>query len=619
MSNLSNSIEKLTASASARDAQRTKWKMLRRGLDPRQYAAVTNDTTPQWMFDIFEKGGKPLHHNDSVTFFDLALHMLTHRDLRWHIPTKPGLEKEEKRKFGVAERAIQSIMTANDDRLVDAGQQRFQRAVADPGLETGTLCYFRRATTDDEGDTEFIINPVNPDNVFSRHDLHGLAEFVHLSKRTVDDLEAQGNNELLWNTKILADEEGGRKVLVQDYWKRTFDSNNEPVIEHGILTEKGELMPLTVVDEEEIPYKVLRLNGEMYPGELVSDGEMENFLGKSILAANEKIYLEKEDFLADLRKHMQEVLTAGLFYTARGRQPIMDPQKVLGTKERTLDVFDVGEGNPGTFPVNPFDQALQFVWLDLEAGRQRGSVPDLLHGNLQVQLSGFAISQVLEASLVQIGEASKVLEHLFSDLGTWILRRLKDENAEVNVVGFTAGTGRREYWDEDFAAADLPEKFRVFAEISLARPSDLTERIAQARSLDPSGGKLVTHTTIFETILWDLVQDPQQEQEDIFEELLQQLPEMLKIQFIESLRHRQKKEERNGTRESRDTAAIIEQVIEQIKQTLPTGPGNPAQANQPGGEASGNPPPSALPVEGRAAGAGAGGPAGTTANQQSQV
>lgn len=619
MSDLSNRIKRLQGlEGSSRDNQRKAWKMLRRGIDPRAtIATVTNDTTPQSIFDAMAEGGKKMLHNDAQTFFDLALHMLTHREIRWHIPSKPGVGKEELEKHGIAERAIMSITKANDDRLIRAGMQRFSRGVTDPALETGTLTYFRQATKTDEDEIEFTILPVNPDRVWVRHDLYGTRELVVTGRRSVDDLKVEGD-EKGWDTSILADVDEGSKVNYQEYWERTFNSDRETVIRHGIVTDHGDLKPLAEVENDEIPYHLFRLNGEMYPGDDVQDGERENFLGKSILAANEHIYLEKEDFLRDLRKHMWEVLTAGLFYTARGRQPIIDPQKVLSTKERTVDVFDIGEGNPGTFPVNPFDQALQFVWLDLEAGRQRGSVPDLLHGNLQVQLSGFAISQVLEASLVQIGEAAKVLEHVYSDLGTWMLKQLRDNDITMQSVGYAASTGKREYWDEEFKASDLPEKLRVFAEIELARPSDLTERIAQARSLDPSGGKLVTKRTIFETILWDLVQDPDQESEDVLAELLDQLPEIMKINFIESLRHKQKTYENSSNAEEREYAEVIDEVIEQIKETLP-GNRESTGANQPGGAASGNPPQSAISTAARGGDRQGASPRGNTPNQQSQV
>lgn len=617
MSDLSTRIDRLIGKSGARDQQRKSWKLLRRGIDPREFPVVTNDTTPQSIFDTMQEGGEKLLHNDAQTFFDLALHMLTHREVRWHIPSKAGVEKDELEQYGIAERAIMSIMKANDDRLIHAGMQRFSRAISDPALETGTLTYYRQATTTEEGEIEFTILPVNPDRVWVRHDIYGVREMAVTGRRSVDDLRTEGEQKG-WDVSILKEVDDGSMVNYKEYWERTFDSERSEVISHGILTDHGVLKAHAQTDMVEIPYRLFRLNGEMYPGDDVQDGERENFLGKSILAANQDMYLEKHDFLKDLREHMREVLTAGLFYTARGRQPIVDPKKLLGTEERTVDVFDIGEGNPGTFPVNPFDQALQFVWLDLEAGRQRGSVPDLLHGNLQVQLSGFAISQVLEASLVQIGEAAKVFEHVYSDLGTWMLREMKTNNVTMDSVGFAAGTGKREYWDEEFSASNLPDKFRVFAEIELARPSDLTERIAQARSLDPSGGKLVTKRTIFETILWDLVDDPSQESEDVLGELLDQLPEIMKINFIESLRHRQKTLENSSKAEDREAAEVIDEVVEQIKSTLP-GNRETSPGNQPEGAASGNPPQSALPTEARAAGAGAGGPRGTTANQQAQV
>jgi hypothetical protein len=590
---------------------------MRRGIDPREFPVVTNDTTPQSVFDTMQDGGDKLLHNDAQTFFDLALHMLTHREIKWRLPSKEGVQDDTLKAFGIAERAIKSIMTGNDDRLISAGGQRFTRGVADPALEVGTLTYFRQATVNDDGDIEFLVMPVNPDRIWVKHDLYGAKAIVVTGRRSVDDLKTEGEQKG-WNTSILTDVDDGSMVNYSEYWERNFSAETrEPVISHGIMTDHGNLKELAETDDPEIPYKLFRLNGEMYPGDDVQDGERENFLGKSILAANQDMYLEKHDFLNDLRKHMDEVLTAGLFYTARGRQPIIDPKKALSTEERTLDVFDIGEGNPGTFPVNPFDQALQFLWLDLEAGRQRGSVPDLLHGNLQVQLSGFAISQVLEASLVQIGEAAKVFEHVYSDLGTWILKNLKENDIVMDSVGFSAGTGRREYWDEEFDSSTLPEKVRVFAEIELARPSDLTERIAQARSLDPAGGKLVTKRTIFEEILWDIVQDPNEESEEVLGELLDQLPEMQKINFIESLRYRQKKLENSTNAEDREHAEVLEEVIEQIKQTLP-GAQESTGANQQQGSASGNQPNQVLPDEATATNQ-AGGPNGTTPNQQRQA
>ena len=110
-------MQSLKSTAKGRDGRRRSWKLLRRNLDPRDHPVVTNDTTPEHMFDHASFGANDaLIHNDAGTFFILALHMLTHREPRWKAAIRENERENENsvRQKGISERHVESIMIQNE-------------------------------------------------------------------------------------------------------------------------------------------------------------------------------------------------------------------------------------------------------------------------------------------------------------------------------------------------------------------------------------------------------------------------------------------------------------------------------------------------------------------------
>lgn len=631
-------IANLKASAKSRGGKRRHWKMLRRNLDPRDRPKVTNDTTPIHMFDVVGVGRhtSDLAHNDAGTFFTLGLHMLTHRGPRWRaaLSDNEREDDEEVRRKGVAERIVQSVWMQNDERLVGAGKQQFDRQLMDPALETGTSIYYRDAYVQN-GEVTFLIEPLDPNQAYYEFDRHGLSRIVYEDRRRIKDLIAEGGINPKFNLKELNEKEDKDEFArVADYWERTFErvkGDMVPVLRHAIvIDEEIEYLKWGIEgDTVEIPYKVHRYNGEAVPGHvtnrhsdntglaLIEDETMiDNVLGRSILAENEQVYIRKHDFLTSLWKHLQQVLNADTWDVTRGGQPKIDPKKFLDTDQSTHTTYDANERGPEMVRLNPVDSSAQFIWSDIEAGRQRGSVPDLLHGNLQIQLSGFAISQILESSEASVGTFNVVYKQLLGDLGQWIVdtfKRLATENqiGTQRFVGPVPSTARREMMFEDVdPSSDLPTTTVMFAENELAKPSDLTERIAQARQLDPGGGAIVRRTTIYDKILWDIVQDPNQEAAALIGQQLENLPEIQKIEFISEMEVRARALDEMG---DTDGAAAVRQMMDDIRSTLTQGANN---QNINDSSVSSGTRQDVLPTEVRTGGVGTGPVRSTTPNQQ---
>ena len=573
-------MQSLKHTAKGRDGRRRSWKLLRRNLDPRDHPVVTNDTTPEHMFDHASFGAKDaLIHNDAGTFFILALHMLTHREPRWKAAIRENERENENsvRQKGISERHVESIMIQNDDRLVSAGKGRFSRHLMDPALETGTSVYYRNAHVED-GEIKFLIEPLDPNKVYVEFDRQGLSRLLYEDRRRIKDLIAEGKVNPNFNVSELKEKKDHNEFLsVYDYWERTFvrDAGVQvprEEIKHAIFIDESiEYLAFGISEAPEIPYKVHRYNGEAYPGQDSDDDKLDNIRGRGILAENERVYLEKHDFLTKLGAHLNKVINADTFDQTRGATPRLDPSKFLDEGKSTNTTYDIGEQGAQTVRLNPVDQSAQYLWLAMEAARQRGSVPDLLHGNLSIELSGFAISQVLESSEASIGTFNIVYKGLLKDLAQWIIETTKglaelEEVQPVQIVGAAATTGTREHTFEEFnPTEDLPETTLMFVENDLAKPSDLTERITQARQLDPAGGALATRVTIWDNLLWDLVRDPHGEGNALVGQMLENLPEIQKIEFLGELGLRELTLREMGN----DVAAdAVRASMELIQQTL---------------------------------------------------
>jgi len=584
-------IASLESDHSARAAKRREWKALRRGLDPR---FITNR-------ELQNQDKNPrLRTNDSVTYFDLVVHMLSGRAVRWQLPSRAGDSPETQKDYSNAEYLVAGILRQNNERLLQKGTQRMERAFADSVCETGVIVY-SLASLEREGTVQFKIEPVNPANVFERFDDDGLSEITHVFPMGKTNFLRWVAREPIADAGIVdkIKNSNARVVTVKDYYERDFGTNDEVLIRRGIVVDSEVLREVSDdIRHDVMPFNVLYSNGEAFPNNILRGDSISSGTAKSILDANGRIYTDINDFLEKLDLHMDEVLTAPVDELTHGGRPVADPYDLdARSGERVTQPYDASRGERGRQIINipALDQSTNIIVTTLEGMRQRGSVSDLLHGNLNVALSGFAIAQVLEAALATSAESRVVMQLAYDDIGKWIIDTFRDKETGFITIGVDpADSGQREFFYEEVKPEDMPAHSLIKSTIELATPSDLTERVNNARTLDPSGGPVVSRRSIWEHIIPDLVPDAAREAEDLNEQRLELLPEVQQLEMIQGLISRIAKAEIDGDTEEQQ---ILETILEEFRQLLQP---NPQQ--QPQGVAAGIPPTNVLPTAQRTRG-----------------
>ena len=505
---ITKDIADLKRSHEGRSRKRQQYKALRRGYDPRLLEDV-NVMTEKGLMDL------RLKTNDPITYFNLATYMLSSQEIDFRIMTLANQSDMEKVNAGKTERALASIVRQNDIRLMRKGMPRLRRSLAETACEMGvsavSVASYKRGNN-----VHFVIEPVDPEQIYERMDDFGLAEVLHTTRipfKAVKEIARWYE----WDLSKMPKIDDYASVVVENYYKRTFNDSGESDIYNAVRvrelfvkgTDEQAVLEPTL---SEIPYFIRYHNGETFPGQAFISDRSTHRVAQSIFETNLRTYLDTSDFLKELDIHMKEVNRAPIDEFTAGGRPVADPESIDHRTGRSIQSYDSTIGDQGrrALNINQISPSIQFLASDLSGQAQRGSVPHLLHGNIQFQLSGFAISQIKKGALAALGEVAIGLEAQWADIANWILGELQSNRVKsMQVPGYVATTERREEFFEEFSSTDIPEARHVFARIDLDMPSDLTERVNLAQMLDRSGRPLLDRNTLYEELLSDIVKDPE--------------------------------------------------------------------------------------------------------------
>ena len=551
-----------------------------------------------------------LHTNDPQTYFTLAVHLLSAKPVMWNLPwqgypsnaqgdkTDADFQAEtdaEVAAYGQAEKALTAIFQMNDRRRGQQGKPPLLRAMSDDACRFGAIALFRDSSIRN-GELNWVIDTLDPREVYPVFDEWGLYEVVHEFEMGLDDALARATAES-WITEDLETAKVGSpnrpvsdRVKVIDYFIRKFDQKGNAFVENVItMNEKLVKSRATVPGALTIPIDFRYVNGDAHPDRFRSER-----FGLSILEQNSQVYLDHSDFLRNVTVKFRQSLKALYEEGTRGAIPRTDPDQfdTEGEDNNPNDVavtaFDSTAGDTGVKPigVNPVDPIVGLLEQEFDGQTQRGSVSNLLFGLIDQRLSGFAINSLKEGAIAAVGQVQIAMDQLLSDTGAWLLTDWRDSNSRVtnHIAGFTPSTGRKEYFPPfDASGSDLPKgRLAVFASTTLAIPSDLVERINMARAANTTGGNILPREIIYDELLPDIVADTQAAIKQIAEEDLNQLPQVALTRFMAAIARRIAKE---ANPEIRDA---LSQILEALRTALA-----PVQ-NQPRGEASGRPQPQDL-------------------------
>jgi hypothetical protein len=506
--------------------------LLARGIDPR--SAPSN---AYWNYGRdSEERNRKLHTNDPQTYLGLSMHLLAGRPVAYKMPSWEGISNDEAVAHGKAERFVNAIMGINTERLIDKGMPRFNRAIVDSAIRMGMVAIYRHAAEVD-GNTTFIMEPWNPMQISERMDDQGLGELVRDYEADPEDFKMQVAGLPGWDHQNINRVADANQVLrIGEYWSREYviqsgGIRGESRVFHTVYHQDGTILKQVAVEEGQtsIPVEVVLVNGESFPGEKFE------YQARSILEDNIQMYLDDHDNLSMIQMQARKAATGNYQEGTAGGRPVADIRKMLDPRRGpAIQSYDVMRGETGLTPVgiHQLDPAIQIFNNRLSGFIQRGSVPHALHGALDFVLSGFAISQILEAALSSVEEAQFVLQLLHARLGRWILDTAKEGAVpKMEMYGLLPGQGEPQFFLEDInPSSDLPTTTRINALINLAQPSDLIERINMMAVANPGRQQLFSLRTIYEKLAYDLVEDPIAEEKAVDRAEIMQLPAMQMLQ-----------------------------------------------------------------------------------------
>jgi hypothetical protein len=576
---------------SQRRRRQIRMQLMARGIDPRATLGSGNENgmfenrlSPRPTSQIF------LKTNDPRTFLDLVVFLLAGNELQWALPTYTRQNDDEKVDTQTAERLVHGIFQQNDQRLVEKGMPRLNRAIFDSACRFGMSVVHEQAMMIDDEQT-FIMEPWSPLDTYERAGINGLSQVVHDVKWNVGEIKELAESGSGWLLESLKGKDDEDDIPVY----HIFEKKNGEVTESIILgAEKGILMDRSTLTNDRIPVRIRHYNGEPFPGD---DGVYQS---QSILEANYSMYLDHSDLLRRIEAHGKRVVNPVYDEFTLGGQPKADPNFMNPSKGANIQPYDSARGETGrrVVQIQPLDVSLQIQNNELVGFVQRGGVPYALFGNVEIELSGFAIKQLLNAALSTAGEIQEVGGMMFSDLGRWILDSYKessDDGSILTLAGFVPTPARREYFVEDFTPDVVPEHTGIQAIIDLATPDDLLERINMIRNARPAGGNFLSLETAFETALSDIVTDSQAEINALEEEEVIALPSVRIVRARRQLIRLANKIASQDPQEAEDLRAEAAALLQQL------GRGGDTQTQQ-GGQVTGATDQGALPRQVRQAG-----------------
>jgi len=584
--NVHKRLEKLNTTHQARKHRQVSMKWLSRGFDP----TTVGEENSSWERILPKTDrGTALSTNDPATYLELANHLLSGEPINWQMPRTPLFPTKEQEVNGMLERIVKAYLQQNNRRLYKKGVIRLERAVADSFCRFGMAVVHKKIVKLGSNLPEFFLEPWDPVAVSERMDDYGLTELARSFKTTAQDLMIIGENEggegWHFNTlKVLEGDSAIEEMVVSDFYYRWFDTDDTPVVEHAVIGNIGGteriLKSLTIMDDElEIPVELRLANGEAFPGEQLFQ------TARSILEVNYEIYLQQDKDIKKIEIHRDRALAQKFAETTLTGEPNVSAEELADPTTVTRASYRPGE-SLDLITNNPFDPTVSLL-PDIRAGMiQRGAVPYILQGGLEINLSGFAIFQLQKAALAAVGEVKAVANDFYSDIGKWILDGVRNGGfKEEKITSIIYGSGRATPQLDTFSSSDIPEYTSIQASIDLSQPSDLIERIQMARAANPTGGDIFTPETVYDILFSREIPDAAGEAKAVENSQIRKLPifRMLKMRrtMIEDARRHELRGEQFEANGLRQSIALLESNIRGGSS------GNNPQTNE--GEASGIP------------------------------
>ena len=357
-------------------------------------------------FDAGE-GYQSYTSNEPQVYADKLISWLSSSEMVVRIPYANS-QREDRENNDAKEKFLIGLIKAADDRLIDKFQPTIRHQMGWFITLRGWYACRALLVKDDDGETHVDVQPWDPLHTYWGEGKKGLAWACHKTKKTPSEIEA------IWGVKLPGeslgpDDDDG--IDVYDF----YDSEDNIV-----CTDDTVLKARTKHGSKKVPVVLGPVGAQPLIQAIADTGNLDTIedYGESCYKSSRQLF-EKHNFM----------MSTMLELTARSRKQGLKIKSRDGNK--TLDEDPYKEGSEIALAQGEDVEPLGLLEMSKEAGAfmgmvsgemQRGGLPHSIYGQLEFQLSGFAINTlrqgvetVLVPRLQALEKAYRAIFHLLCD------------------------------------------------------------------------------------------------------------------------------------------------------------------------------------------------------------
>lgn len=394
--------------------------------------------------------------NDPITFFNMAMHILTPNPMLHKIPTF-NLKKPEIATTSKVETFFQdTIWPGIDESYRNRGFESFFRALMSPMLVFGWYAVFRMADKD-----SLIAEVFNPAEVFPIYGVGGMVSVARITPISKEDASSliEQNIENGWNKVVITSD-----VTLYDFWRVT----SEGIVENGVVLGSQLAKPMTPDEQWEgkIPINCGPVNG-LPPFSKLRLDEWKRICGRGIWATNKREYFDFNKELTFRQQLLRDTSQPKYWERVTGNKNILTPEKL----SKYGSIFTLGSNEEiGILPMHPLPVEMSSSIFGSESRIQRGALPWMLYGNISEQLSSYTMSQVASAANQVLSPYHNAFNSIITDIDNHWLNKMRNHKSKPHGFQFPN---------------DFPEGAKFNSSYKLFIPGDIVQRATTMRMMSP--------------------------------------------------------------------------------------------------------------------------------------
>ena len=412
--------------------------------------------------ELEQEGMESVASNDPRTGYNLALHLLTSSIIAHKISSE-DLTPAQIASASYLEGYTTRNWTRHERRYRGMGRQSWLRELVSFMLATGWYAVFAIATED-----ELIAEVWHPADVYPDFG-EGMPECAHIYTLSAPAANLKVRT-MGWNVRTPF----RSPTTVYNHWG--FDNDGD-VANSIVMGGQFVKEPTKEPKLERIPIFMSPVGGLPDKGSLTMGNAWQEHFGEAVVAVNEAMTANYNKMLTFSQQLMRDTANPRWFEQSRSEVPILREEDLF---KRGAIFRGTPEENISPLAVPPIPVELRGMLFDYQNMIQRGLFPWTLYGNIQQQITGYAMSQVASAALQVLTPYYEGIKGVLSDIDNFWLGSLKENH--YTPYGFEM-------------PKEVTDDMEFNVDFNIDIPGYMIQRATTARMLDPNF-RLSTSTTM---------------------------------------------------------------------------------------------------------------------------